>query len=87
MNYPKLLKFLTYCHIKFPYFEDQLIPQVVMCIQAVFSAVFIIFCTILLYDQMKNIWYDTTYVEEANGVETNKKVIDFAVVLMIDLLL
>lgn len=62
-------------------------PQVVICIQAIFSSVFIIFCTILLYDQMKNIWYDTTYVEEANGVETDKSVISFMVVLMIDLLL
>lgn len=82
-----MLRFLTNWHIKFPYFEDALMPQVVICIQAIFSSVFIIFCTILLYDQMKNIWYDTTYVEEANGVETDKSVISFMAVLMIDLLL
>ena len=65
---------LSRFHLKFPFFEDSLFPQIIICIQGVFSMVFVIFCSILLYDQIKNIWYDTTFVEESNHIQGNGQV-------------
>lgn len=60
-------RLLQVCHIQFPIFEDEYLPQVIVFIQGLFSSLFLVFCIILLWDQIKNIWYDYTFVEESQA--------------------
>ena len=59
-NRPKWALFFEKWHIRFPFFESELLMEVVVCIQGLFSFIFVVFCIILFYDQLKNIWYDKT---------------------------
>ena len=73
-SWKRLHGFLLRYHIYFPYFEDDYLPQVLVFVQGLFSALFLIFCIVLFWDQLKNIWYDRTFVEESqariDGLET-----------------
>ena len=73
-RWPKFVRFLRSIHFYFPLFENELLPQFVVVIQGIFSSVFAIFCLILLFDQMKNIWLDRTYIEESYDTTKRKKV-------------
>lgn len=63
-NRPKWALFFEKWHIRFPFFESELLMEVVVCIQGLFSFIFVVFCIILFYDQLKNVWYDKTYIEQ-----------------------
>ena len=62
---PSVVKFLHRIHLHFPYFEPRINTQMFVCLHIVFSSMFCIFCIVLLFDQLKNIWYDRTYIEES----------------------
>ena len=72
-NHPKVVAFMRRWHIYFPLFESPLNTQIFVSIQMIFSVIFCVFCFVLLYDQLKNVWYDRTYIEESNGQESGKR--------------
>lgn len=71
-NHPKVVVFMRRWHIFFPLFESPLNTQILVSVQMIFSVIFCVFCFVLLYDQLKNVWYDRTYIEESNGQESGK---------------
>ena len=73
-RHPKWVAFFEKWYIRFPFFESPLLMEVVVCVQGLFSLIFVIFCLILFYDQLKNIWYDSTYIEQTmEGVEAKPR--------------
>ena len=72
-NHPKVVAFMRRWHIYFPLFESPLNTQIFVSIQMIYSVIFCVFCFVLLYDQLKNVWYDRTYIEESNGQESGKR--------------
>ena len=67
VRWKRLHRFLQIFHAAFPIFEDEYFPQVIVFIQGLFSSLFAVFCVILLWDQIKNIWYDYTFIEESQA--------------------
>lgn len=50
-------------HLIIPVFHARVVPYVFLFIEVVVSFVFAIFVIFLLYDQVRSIRYDLTYVE------------------------